>query len=391
MSRKLTTLIALALLVLLAGCQKEPGSVGVKPRTMRLDEGGGVIFVEVSATLGWTITLDFPGSSEAWASVDPSAGEGAKSDVRLRYEANPSAQDRELVLTLHGKGSEAHVTLTQVHAGGGKGEYGYGYDTAPSALDWLELPAMVAGDGRELLIHNMDGGKYRGRKQDGTRNWSCYWDYDDHMSLWVAYPHNNSLKGSGSRSDEWGVYDPCIPNNMQPNMGVTYGGGWTRGHQLPSADRLKTRAANVSTFYPTNMTPQEYNFNSGIWVDLENKVRSYAGSCDTLYVVTGALFESSTQYSGNNSGFRVKVPTHYFKALLAHTTGGTLGQDGYMAAGFLLPHDRSISGGNFLDYIRSIDQLEAQTGIDFFPNLVYKIGREKANLVEAATPDNWWR
>lgn len=389
MKTKFTALSIFFLLALLVGCQKkESGGVSIKTRSESLTPEAGSTFVSVSATLDWTISLEFPDGG-SWATIEPASGTGSKSDILLKYEANTSEGDRTVVLVLNGMGAEDRTSLLQYGKGGGaQGQYGY--DTLPSELDWLEMPAAVAGDGREVLIHDMTGGKYKSRSISGIRNWSCYWDFDDHLSLWVAYPLNRGLIGSGSRTDQWGVYDPCIPSSMQPNMGVTYGGGWTRGHQIPSADRY-TRAANISTFYPTNMTPQDYNFNSGIWVDLENKVRNYANSCDTLYVVTGALFDSSTRRSGSNSGFAVKVPTHYFKALLAHTTGGTQGVEGYLAAGFIFPHESSIANGNFLSYIGSIDKLETETGIDFFPNLARKIGKDKADAVEAATPGNWWK
>lgn len=392
MSGKRHILAILFLLALVTGCRKEEDSaVSIVPRSSYLGPESNVIFVEVTATLSWTIELEFPSGTEAWASIDPASGSGTKKDIRFRYSENTSEEAREVTLVLWGQGVSARARVTQNGVDNGKvGEYGYGYDTAPAALDWLELPALVAGDGRELLIHNLSGGKYAGRAKDGTRNWSCYWDYDDHMSLWVAYPHNKSLRGNGSRTNQWGVYDPCIPSALQPNMGTYYGNGWNRGHQIPSADRLSPVSANVSTFYPTNMTPQDGSFNSKIWADLEGKVRNYSGSVtDTLYVVTGALFEASTITTPMQTGFAVKIPTHYFKALLARTL--TYGQDGYLAAGFILPHTSSIAGGNCLDYICSIDELEAQTGIDFFPNLIKVIGKEKADLVEAETPGNWWK
>ena len=387
---------SLILLAVTWCCNKGADHVAVQPKSNYLEAGEGSMFVSVTATKAWTLSLEYPSGTEAWATVDPASGTGSLNDVRLRFQANAAESERRLTLVLNGQGAQASATITQAGVAPDPGpdtpgSRGYGYDVAPGSLAWLELPATKAGDGCELLIHNMQGGRYAGQAKDGVRNWSCYWNYDEHMSLWVAYPHNNSLKGSGGRSDEWGVYDPCLPTSLQPNMAKTYGGGWTRGHQIPSADRLGSYAANVSTFYPTNMTPQEYNFNAGIWANLEAKVRAYAASCDTLYVVTGALFDQSVQYSGSNSGFRVKVPTHYFKALLAHTTGGTQGQDGYLAAGFLLPHDASIANGKFGNYICSIDQLEDKTGIDFFPNLIRKIGEEKAGKVESATPGNWWK
>ena len=129
----------------------------------------------------------------------------------------------------------------------------------------------------------------------------------------------------------------------------------------------------------------------GIWATLEGKVRSYASLSDTLYVVTGCQYAQSTRYTGNNSGFAVKVPTHYFKALL-YRGNSKYATDSFMAAGFYLPHDPAIAEGNCLDYLCSIDELEEKTGIDFFPNLKKKLGAEKADALEAEKPNtSFWK
>ena len=394
--RKWKILLLVAGLALLAACEKQPQvdtSLAVTPRSTWLEAEAGTVFVSVTAGSEWTLRLEYPSGTEAWASIAPAAGNGNRADVVLRYQANESEDSRSVTLILSGTGATVSTKVQQsgVSAPGpGPSVGGYGYDVAPAGLDWLELPAQVAGDGRELLIHNMDGGKYLSRERDGVRNWSCYWDYAEHLSLWVAYPLNNALKGSGSRSNAWG-FDALLPASIQPNItGGSYGGGWTRGHQLPSADRLTTFKANASTFVSTNMTPQDYDFNSGIWAHLEDKVRSYANQADTLYVVTGCLFDQSNRWSGSSSGFAVKIPTHYFKALL-YKGSSTYATGGYMAAGFILPHDSGIAKGNYLDYICSIDELERQTGIDFFPNLIQKLGQSTADQIEAETPSKWWK
>ena len=384
MSRKLTV-IALSLLVALVGCQKGD-EVSIQLRNDYLSASANSVFFAVTASGAWTLSVDFPAGTDAWATVTPTSGTGSMNNVILDYQANASKESRQLTLVLRpAHGPAARATMTQ----GGKGEGvagEYGYDVAP--MDWLELPACVEDDGREVLVHNMDGGKYISAAKSGTRNWSCYWDYKEHMSLWVAYPLNNSLKGSGAgRSEAWG-FDPLLPNNIQPDIrSGSYGGGWTRGHQIPSADKQRNRAENASTYISTNMTPQAYDFNGGIWANLEGKVRNYAALADTLYVVTGALFDKSTSTSGNSSGFKVKIPTHYFKALLYKGTSTyAKNTDGYMMAGFILPHDNGIANGNCLSYRVSIDELERQTGIDFFPNLEKRNASLSAQL-EAATPN----
>ncbi|MBO6168637.1 MAG: DNA/RNA non-specific endonuclease [Bacteroidales bacterium] len=363
----------------------------ITPRTTELPVDEGSVWVSVTAGGNWSISLSFDGA-DGWASVDPAEGEGSRDDVRLRYKANEGPASRKVTLHLHAAGGGlASASLTQAGKsgpGGGPDVSPNGYDVAP--YTWLELPATKAGDGLTFFVHDMDGGKYISPAKSGVRNWSMYWDNAEHLSCWVAYPLNNKLKGSGSRTNLWG-FDPLLPKDAQPDLtGGSYGGGWTRGHQIPSADRLNFNA-NVSTFYGTNMTPQQYDFNGEIWASLEARVRSYASLADTLYVVTGCLYKDSSLYTGANSGFAVRVPTHYFKALLFKGISTYAVADGYMAAGFLLPHDESIRKDNYTKYIMSIDELESKTGIDFFPNLTGRIGSDKAGKVEAEAPSSWWK
>ena len=390
--RSLISSLAVLSLLLPLSCTKEmqeDNTAAITPRTTSLGPDGGSIFVSVTALADWTVTLEFPDSGE-WATMDPASGTGSRSDVRLRYDANTSTGGRSVVLVLkpaQGPAAKATVYQSGLEGGGTSGRGPGGADV--TAARWLELPATQAGDGLTFYVHDMDGGEYLNSKVNGVRNWSFYWDGKEHLSQWVAYPLNNNLRGSGNRTDAWGL-DPLIPQNAQPNLiGGSYGGGWSRGHQLPSADRLN-RNANISTFYGTNMTPQNNQFNAGIWANLENKVRSYAASSDTLYVVTGCLYKGSTALSGTSSGFAVKIPTHYFKALL-YRGPSTYAANGFMAAGFLLPHDSGIAKGNCLNYIMSIDKLESETGIDFFPNLASVLDKAKADAIEAEEPSFWWK
>jgi len=382
MSRKLSILV-LILLTALTGCQKGD-EVAIKQRSKYLSSAADGVFFAVTASGEWTLDVEFPAGTEPWADVTPKKGTGSANNIIFDFDANEADTPREATVVLRGNGSEARATYTQAAKSVAPVAGNHGYDIAP--YDWLELPAMKAGDGREVLVHSMEGGKYVNKSRNGTRNFSCYWDYSEHMSLWVAYPLNNSLKGSGTgRTEAWG-YDPLLPSSLQPNLsGGSYGGGWTRGHQLPSADRQRSKAENATTYYSTNMTPQGYDFNTGIWVDLENNVRKYASTADTLYVVTGALFDNSTRWSGSSSGFPVKIPTHYFKALLySGPSSYASGTEGFMMAGFLLPHEGY--SGKFTNYRVSIDELEAQTGIDFFPALA-RMNKSLSEKLEAATPN----
>ena len=382
MSRKLTV-IALSLLVALTGCQKTD-EVSIQQRSKYLSSAADGVFFAVTASGEWTLDVEFPAGTEAWADVTPKKGTGSANNIIFNFDANKADTPREATVILKGNGSEARAVYTQAAKSASALPGDYGYDVAP--FDWLELPAMKSGDRREVLVHKADGGKYTNRSLSGLRNWSCYWDYKEHMSLWVAYPLNNGIKGSGTgRTEAWG-FDPLLPSSIQPNLsGSSYGGGWTRGHQLPSADRQRSKTENATTYYSTNMTPQEYDFNTGIWVDLENNVRKYASTADTLYVVTGAIWDQSTRWSGSSSGFAVKIPTHYFKALLySGSSAYAKNTEGFMMAGFLIPHEGY--SGKYTNYRISIDELEQKTGIDFFPALE-RMDKSLSQQLEAATPN----
>ena len=136
---------------------------------------------------------------------------------------------------------------------------------------------------------------------------------------------------------------------------------------------------NNSTFFLTNITPQDSGFNGGVWSQLENKVHVWGGQCDTLYVVTGCVVDDNkskgTIGSGNNS---ISVPTHYYKALLRLDNGD------YTACAFYFDHFGDYDSGdwNYSPCKMSVAELEKKTGIVFFPNLENKVGTTKAKSIK---------
>ncbi|MBO4434086.1 MAG: DNA/RNA non-specific endonuclease [Bacteroidales bacterium] len=377
-------LIAAAAFLLAAAvsCRKEDEPIPVLTfKSTMVSYEGGTQSVKVAAQKDWRLEVNYNSSETGWISFTQTSGTGIVG-IFLTVKPNDSDDSREADIILITPQHRVTTHLVQ------------GSKTTSKAPGWLELPAL---DQPKLgfFTHSMDGGKYINKATSGVRNWSFYYDYDAFVSWWVAYPLNSGLlKGSVGRSD-WQASDPLLPASAVCNLsGGSYGGGWTRGHQIPSADRQLSAGANASTFYPTNLTPQDYNFNggdnySGIWVRLEGQVRTYAGRCDTLYVVTGCDVRNSTALSGNNGGHRAKIPTHYYKALLRKKGSS------YSAIAFHIPHSGSDSVclADIMDYVCSIDELEERTGVDFFVNLANYVGKETAASIEAADPavtvQNW--
>ncbi len=356
----------------------EQGEVLLTVPNPSLSSASGQQFIRLTAFSSWTLSLDFGDSAQAWASVDRTSGSGSASGIVLSWEANPGESARSCTLLLKCSGKESGVTLSQ----SGKGATPDPTPQPSQDAGWLELPALSDGT-LEFYSHDMT---VSGKKM---RNYSFFYDKEAKLSFCVAYPLNKGLIGSGSRTNAWG-YDPLLPAADQPCLYSGFSAGYQRGHQLPSADRL---SANVSTFYFTNMTPQRGVLNERAWATLEGKVRGWSYQMDTLYVVTGADYKSSTEYAYDNNGVKVRVPVGYFKALLGYKKSGSIGAatGGYIGIAFYFEHKEYSNDAIMSTQSMSIDALEKQLGgVDFFYNLPDRIGPERAAAVESAV-DSWWK
>lgn len=355
--------------------------VTVTFRSSEVEAVKGSQFINISASGSWTLS-----SSASWLTVSASSGSGNTTSVSVSYTENTSTSARTATLTLTSSGKTATATLTQK-----------GKETTPSpdtpstpgaSPGWLELPEVLSGTNHKFVSHKFASA---GRT---IRSFSYDWSTPDLVAHWVAYPLNKALIGTGNRTDLW-AYDPQLTNAEQPTLFSAYKGGYDRGHQIPSADRL-TYADNVKTFYFTNMTPQLNSLNGQIWATAESKVRGWASSCDTLYVVTGCVVKGSTKKAYDNNGKAVTVPVGYYKAVLRYVKNGTLGYSGYMGLAMYFEH-KAYSQSNITksmtDIVMSIDALEAKIGVDLFPNLVTVAGKTVSDNVEKEDPTKvsyWW-
>lgn len=134
--------------------------------------------------------------------------------------------------------------------------------------------------------------------------------------------------------------------------------GYDRGHLCPAGDRRYSKAAYDETFLTSNITPQEHEFNSGIWNKLEQKVRYWAKKYNGVFVVTGGVLNGDLKTIGNE---HVAVPNQFYKVLIDFDSDNT------KMIGFLMPHKNSNKP--LYDFVVSVDYIEKLTGIDFFPQL----------------------
>lgn len=237
-----------------------------------------------------------------------------------------------------------------------------GVDNDNTTFTYLpECPAKVSNDNCSYITHVAKIGNRN------MRNYTMCFDKNKYAALWVAYPLHQCYLGGSGRTEKW-AFDPDIETWLQVDTSGYHTWNYTRGHQIPSADRTASSSMNNQTFYMSNMTPQGYDFNSGIWAALESRIRGYKCN-DTLYVVTGAHWDDDCSYIKR----KYPVPTHYYKVLLRTISGNTgksvtdTKRSDLKCIGFWLEH--SASGTINKSYCKSVAEIERLTGHTFFPDV----------------------
>jgi endonuclease G, mitochondrial len=151
--------------------------------------------------------------------------------------------------------------------------------------------------------------------------------------------------------------------------------GYDKGHLCPAADMEFAINAYNDTFFTSNISPQEHDFNAGVWNRLEQKVRYWATKYNDLYIVTGGVLQPSLKTIGKE---RVLVPNYFYKIILTNTNGN------FRAIAFLIPNKKSDRP--LYEFVVSIDSIEKITGIDFFP----KLDNKTENILEKSNNYKAW-
>lgn len=378
--------------VLLSSCTEDEGREVMGKKAVRLsrdtvayDHTGQ--FVTIESSVDWSISLSYDGTQDGWAKVSPESGSGSVNNVMLTYSANGSGESRKVALNVSFSDGEL-VTVTLVQTGDPNASGGDepdpdpddpwpGLESDPYQSGWMELPAVEDEEGRAFIYHTAE---VNGSEK---RNYSMLYDAAGRIALWVAYPLCGDYIGSG-RTDAWG-YDPKIPDEYEPLLNHGWPErGFDRGHQIPSGSRNANTAMNRQTFYYTNMTAQVSRFNQGLWANLENRVRGFVSVCDTLYVVTGPIFDSGEpeRWTEDNAGNPVAVPDGYFKAVLSYSVSSSA----YYSVAFVYDNEEYSRSNPTASDMCSVSEVEAITGFTFFNNLPQSVARSVKNQCE---PERW--
>lgn len=174
---------------------------------------------------------------------------------------------------------------------------------------------------------------------------------------WVAYELKKEYLKNTDYKRPYFIEDPKVTTGSADWRNYKKS-GYDKGHLCPAGDMEFNESAYNDTFYTSNISPQDHDFNSGIWNRLEQKTRYWAEKYHDIYVVTGGILKDSDKKIGTE---KVSVPGYFYKIILVKT-----GKE-HKAIAFLVPNKDSDK--SLYDFVVPIETLEKMTGIDFFPNL----------------------
>jgi endonuclease G len=204
--------------------------------------------------------------------------------------------------------------------------------------------------------------------------------------------------GSSSRSSRRRppfYEETSLPEAYRSRLSHYRNSGYDRGHMAPAADYPH---ATNDTFTLTNVSPQNHSMNISIWHRLERWTRrvtsdqqqSSAGGGGDVYVVTGPLWLPQRQTSEREFQFDypaigrppilVSVPTHFFKVVVVVDKDK---DQITKCACFVIPNTQIDSTKDLQDYVVHWTDLEAVSGLQFFPQWATDSFLEMANAVGA--------
>ncbi len=174
---------------------------------------------------------------------------------------------------------------------------------------------------------------------------------------WVAYELKKSHLTYDDRKRPYFIEDPFVKSKSADWKNYR-GSGFDRGHLCSAGDMRFSELAYNQTFYTSNISPQENAFNAGIWNRLEQKIRYWTKSYNSLFVVTGGVLEDGLPAIGDED---VAVPKYFYKIVSKGEA------DNIQVLAFLMPHRESNQP--LEHFLVPVDSLERMTGIDFFAQL----------------------
>lgn len=137
---------------------------------------------------------------------------------------------------------------------------------------------------------------------------------------WVSWNLNATQFGTAPRSSNFNA-DPLLPADFYHVVTSDYtGSGYSRGHMVTSEERTATVTDNESTFFLTNIMPQQQDLNGGPWLGFETYLQDLAQKENKeMYIIAGGIFFDD--YTTLKNEGKVAIPSYTWKIAVIMNSG----------------------------------------------------------------------
>ncbi len=171
---------------------------------------------------------------------------------------------------------------------------------------------------------------------------------------WVAYQLKKEHLTYDDRKRPYFIEDPKV-SSKSADWRNYKGSGYDRGHLCPAGDRRFSEQAYNETFYTSNISPQNRDFNAGVWNRLEQQIRKWCKKYGDLTIITAGVLKNGLEEIGDED---VDVPEAFYKIVFRNDG------ESIQVLCFLIPNKESSA--ELKSFLIPIDELEKMTSIDFF-------------------------
>jgi len=209
--------------------------------------------------------------------------------------------------------------------------------------------------------------------------------------VWAAYRVSRAERDVNYARPHLFYEDLRLPPENQIR---TYGFGkhqnksYDRGHVVPNfaINTQFGRLAQMETFFMSNICPQFWRTNRGIWAALEKKILlEYAPQWEHIWVLAGPIFGANPYRIKRRTGVYVDIPKAFFCILIDPIK---YPHDNIKNVEILTLRIEQDAGYEKLatKHITSIDAIEKATKLNLFPKLTKK---ERTKVEKQVAPDIW--
>lgn len=200
--------------------------------------------------------------------------------------------------------------------------------------------------------------------------------YDENARIpeWTAYELTaEEVAGTAPRGRHFDI-DPDV-RGVQGDNDDYRNSGWDRGHMVPAGDMKLDDQMMRESFYFSNICPQNRNLNGGDWKTVEELCRIYAQKYGKIYIACGPIIGNNMY--GRLGTHQIVIPDAFYKVLLVET------KKGYEAIGFIMNNEAGHKP--LTAYVRTVDEVEEITGLDFFSLLPDKVEKKVEGAYDLST------